>query len=255
MTDLVKLAEIADTAALTGQGIPQFSARQVLSTEEGYAVQALSMQRRYARGDRRIGMKMGFTSRAKQIQMGLSDLIWGRLTASMLVEEGGAIQLSKYVHPRVEPEIAYLIKDRLAGEVTPIQALNAVAGVAPAMEIIDSRYENFKFDLGDVVADNSSSSGFVLGDWFAPDTDVRNLGLVMQINGRAVSVGSTAAILGNPSRALVAAARMAASAGEALLPGDIVLAGGATAAVALSVGDHVETEFQNLGRIAFSVEE
>lgn len=253
MTDLAKLAEIADTAALTARAMPQFSDTAALSVAEGYAVQALSMQRRYARGDRRIGIKMGFTSRAKQVQMGLSDMIWGRLTETMREEEGGTISLSRYVHPRVEPEIAYLIRDRLAGNVTPLEAMNAVAGVAPAMEIIDSRYDNFKFDLGDVVADNSSSSGFVVGDWFAPDTDVRNLGLVMTINGRAVAIGSTAAILGNPARALAAAARMAASAGEALEPGDIVLAGGATAAEKLTLGDHVETRFETLGTVAFNV--
>ena len=253
MTDLAKLAEIADTAALTGKAMPQFSDTQPLSVEEGYAVQALSMQRRYARGDRRIGIKMGFTSRAKQVQMGLSDMIWGRLTETMREEEGGTINFGRYVHPRVEPEIAYLIRDRLAGNVTPLEAMNAIAGVAPAMEIIDSRYDNFKFDLGDVVADNSSSSGFVIGDWFAPDTDIRNLGLVMSINGRAAAIGSTAAILGNPARALAAAARMAASAGEVLHPGDIVLAGGATAAAALAPGDHVETQFETLGTVAFNV--
>lgn len=253
MTDLIKLAEIADTAALTGTAMPQFSDTEKLSEAEGYAVQALSMQRRYARGDKRIGIKMGFTSRAKQIQMGLDDMIWGRLTETMREEEGGSISFGRYVHPRVEPEVAYLIKDRLVGNVTPMEAMNAVAAVAPAMEIIDSRYDNFKFDLGDVVADNSSSSGFIIGDWFAPDTDVTNLGLVMSINGRAVQIGSTAAILGNPSRALVAAARMAAIAGEALNPGDIVLAGGATAAAALAVGDHVETQFETFGTIAFNV--
>lgn len=254
MTDLAKLAEIADRAAHSATAMPQFSDTQKLSEAEGYAVQALSMQRRYARGDRRIGIKMGFTSRAKMVQMGVHDMIWGRLTASMKKEEGGTISLSEFVHPRVEPEIAYLIKKPLAGNVTPFEALDAVAALAPAMEIIDSRYDNFKFDLGDVVADNSSSSGFVIGDWFDPSTDVRNLGLVMSINGRAQQIGSTAAILGNPSRALVAAARMVASAGEILHPGDIVLAGGATAAAALAVGDHVETQFETLGSVTFNVE-
>lgn len=253
MSDLAKIAEIVDEAARTGTAIAQFSDTKILSNEEAYAVQALSMQRRYARGERRIGIKMGFTSRAKQLQMGLSDLIWGRLSSEMMEEEGGVISFSKYVHPRVEPEIAFLIKHELAGNVTPFEAMAAVEAVAPAMEIIDSRYDNFKFDLGDVIADNSSSSGFVVGNWFAKDTDISNLGLVLSIDGHAQQIGSTAAILGDPVRSLVAAARVAASAGEVLAPGDIVLAGGATAAVALAPGQAVETSFETLGTVAFNV--
>lgn len=255
MSELDRLAEIVDDAARHAKAVPQFSDTRVLTVEEGYAIQTLSMHRRYARGDKRVGIKMGFTSRAKQLQMGLDDLIWGRLTESMRLQEGGSISMRNYVHPRVEPEIAYLIRHRLEGNVTALEAMNAVAGIAPGMEIIDSRFADFKFDVGDVVADNTSAAGFVVGDWHAPDTDVTNLGLILSINGRPRQIGSSAAILGNPARALVAAARMAASVGEALCPGDIVLAGAATAAVQLQAGDHVETQFESLGSISFSVED
>ncbi|NVK19481.1 MAG: fumarylacetoacetate hydrolase family protein [Methylocystaceae bacterium] len=255
MSDLTKIAEIADEAARTGTAIAQFSDKEVLTLDEAYAVQALSMQRRYARGEKRIGIKMGFTSRAKMVQMGLDEMIWGRLTDAMREEDGGVISFKKYVHPRVEPEIAFLMRKPLSGNVTVFEAMDAVAAVAPAMEVIDSRYDNFKFDLGDVVADNSSSSGFVIGNWCAPDSDISNLGLVMSINGKASQIGSTAAILGNPARSLVAAARMVASAGECLNEGDIVLAGGATAASAMAVGDSVVTDFQDLGTVSFTVGE
>lgn len=253
MTDLERLAAIVDDAALNANAIPQFSEHSPLSVADGYAVQALSMQRRYARGDRRVGIKMGFTSRAKQVQMGLDDLIWGHLTETMRMQEGGSISMAHYVHPRVEPEIAYLIKHELAGNISPLEAINGVAGIACAMEVIDSRYANFKFDAGDVVADNTSAAGFVIGDWHAPDTDVTNLGIILNINGRPKQIGSSASILGNPSRALVAAIRLAAENGEPLQPGDIVLAGSATAAVELSVGDHVEAQFETLGSVCFSV--
>jgi 2-oxo-3-hexenedioate decarboxylase len=201
MSDLAKIAEIVDEAARTGTAIAQFSDSETLSIVQAYAIQALSMQRRYARGEKRVGIKMGFTSRANLQQMGLSDLIWGRLTDAMLKEEGGEISYGTYVRPRVEPEIAFLMKHQLAGDVTPMQAMAAIEAIAPAMEIIDSRYANFKFDLGDVIADNSSSSGFVVGKWFARDTDIANLGLVMSIDGRAQQIGSTAAIPGDPLRA------------------------------------------------------
>jgi 2-oxo-3-hexenedioate decarboxylase len=253
MADLQELAARVDTAAKDARSIAQLSGSVDLSLPEAYEVQKRSIALRLARGERQVGMKMGFTSRAKMVQMGLSDLIWGRLTDRMIVEDGGAIRFGRYVHPRVEPEIAFLLKRPLAGVVTPLQALDAVEAVAPAMEVIDSRYENFKFSLADVVADNSSSSGFVTGQWHRPDFDFSNLGLVMSFNGTPVQIGSTAAILGNPLRSLVAAARFAGEAGEPLQAGWIVMAGGATVAEALAPGLWVECEIQALGRVGFTV--
>ena len=160
VNELQKIAEIVDTAAKDGNAIAQLSETYELTLEEAYEVQALSMGRRYGRGEMQVGVKMGFTSRAKMVQMGLDDLIWGRLTDKMLVEDGGEIDIADYVHPRVEPELAFLLKRPLYGNMTPFEAMEAVEAIAPAMEIIDSRYENFKFNLPDVVADNSSSSSF-----------------------------------------------------------------------------------------------
>ncbi|MDF1802076.1 2-keto-4-pentenoate hydratase [Thalassovita sp.] len=253
MTDITKFAEIVDTAARTATEIPQFSDDAPLSVDQAYAIQALSMQRRYARGEKRVGIKMGLTSRAKMVQVGVSDVIWGRLTDGMREEEGGVVSMADYVHPRVEPEIAFLIKTPLAGEVSPMEAMAAVEAVAPALEIIDSRYKAFKFDIGDVIADNSSSSGFVVGNWFSPETDISNLGMVLSINGVAGEIGSTAAILGHPVRSLVAAARMVAAGGETLQPGDIVLAGGATAAIPMESGQAVTLDVENMGTVAFNV--
>jgi 2-oxo-3-hexenedioate decarboxylase len=251
MVDVLAIARKLDEAARSRTAITQFGAS--LSEDQAYAVQAASIQHRLSRGERRIGMKMGLTSRAKMEQMGVHDMIWGRLTDKMLVEEGGAIELRNYVHARVEPEIAFLIGTRLEGVVTLPQAQAAIAAVAPAMEIIDSRYENFKFTLTDVVADNASSSGLVIGPWLSRDTDISNLGMLMSINGETVQIGSSAAILGHPLRSLVAAARLVASAGESLQPGDIVLAGAATSAETLQAGSHVRIEVQRLGSAEFSV--
>ena len=254
MADLEKLAERLDDAARHAKGIPQLSRDVEISLDDAYEVQKRLIARRLKRGEARVGVKMGLTSRAKCLQMGISDIIWGRLTNAMIVEDGGPLRRSSFVHPRVEPEIAFLLKSRLIGNVTPLQALSAVEAIAPAMEIIDSRYADFKFSLTDVIADNASSSGFVTGAWHRADMDFSNLGLVMSFGGRAVQVGSTAAILGDPLRALAAAARFAAEAGEPLQPGWIVMAGGATAAEPLVRGTWVEMEMQHLGRVAFSVQ-
>jgi 2-oxo-3-hexenedioate decarboxylase len=129
-----------------------------------------------------------------------------------------------------------------------------VEAIAPAMEIIDSRYRDFKFALPDVIADHSSSSGFVVGNWARPGQDFSNLGVVVEVDGRAVQVGSTAAILGHPIRSLVAAARVASSIGG-LKPGWIVLAGAATAAHSLVVGQHVRTTTRHLGSVSIRVAE
>lgn len=253
--NLAELAEYVDEAARTATEIPQISDKTPLTVEDAYAVQALSMQRRYARGEKRIGIKMGLTSRAKMVQVGVSDVIWGHLTDAMREDEGGVVSMAKYVHPRVEPEIAFLMKKPLSGNVSALEAMSAVEAVAPALEIIDSRYKAFKFDVGDVIADNSSSSGFVLGDWYSKEMDISNLGMVLSIDGRPGEIGSTAAILGNPVRSLVAAARMVASAGEELKPGDIVLAGGATAAIPMAASQSVLLEVENMGQIGFNIVE
>lgn len=254
MSNIVKFAEIVDTAAATATEIPQITDTYPLNVEEAYAVQSLSVQRRLARGERLVGYKMGLTSRAKMVQVGVSEVIWGRLTDAMRVEEGGPVSFGRYVHPRVEPEIAFLMKAPLSGKVSNLEALAAVAAVAPALEIIDSRYQNFKFALPDVIADNSSSSGFVIGEWRKPDFDFSNVGITLEADGRPVQIGSSAAILGNPIRSLVAAARLIALSGEGLKPGQIILAGGATAAHHLAVGMSVRGVFASMGHVAFNVE-
>ena len=165
------------------------------------------------------------------------------------------MKFARFVHPRVEPELAFVLKKPLAGDVTAAEALAAVEAVAPALEIIDSRFEDFKFSLPDVIADNASSSGFVIGPWSDPRKDFGNLGLVMSIDGRVVQVGSTAAILGHPLRSLVAAARLAAAAGEPLQAGWVVMAGGATPAEWIKPGQYISIEMERLGTAGFHVDE
>ncbi len=253
---LMKIERIAkqlDDAAFNAEATPQLTGEDQINLSEAYDVQRLLINHRLKRGAKMIGVKMGFTSRAKMAQMGISDLIWGRLTSDMLIEEGASIDLSHYVHPRVEPEICFLLKKPLSGHVSHLEAWAAVEAIAPAIEIIDSRYKNFKFSLADVVADNASSSGVLIGPWHRPDLDISNLGLILSFNGRPVEMGSTAAILGSPVRALVAAARLAAESGEVLEAGSLIMAGGATAAVALEAGQSVRCEFQTLGSVSFNV--
>lgn len=252
---LAELAERVDEAARTATAIPQLTDDHPdLGVADAYRIQAASLDLRYARGETQVGVKMGLTSRAKMQQVGVHEVIWGRLTDAMRCEEGGTVDLARYVHPRVEPEIAFILDRPLSGEVSAAEALAACRAVAPAMELIDSRYRDFKFRLPDVVADNSSSSGFFLGPMTAPDAvDVGNLGIVVEVDGEAVQVGSSAAILGHPLRSLVAAARLVGREGGRLEPGWIVLAGGATAATPLEAGRHYRASVEALGSVSFTV--
>ena len=250
MSSLVDgFAERLDEAARQARAVPQFSDAERFGVDEAYAIQAASIARRLARGERRTGVKMGFTSRAKMLQMGVHDMIWGRLTDAMAEADGATVALGRFVHARVEPELAFLLKKPLAGQVSLAEAADAVLAIAPALEIIDSRFDDFRFSLTDVIADNASSSGYVIGPWADPARDTSNLGLVLSIDGLPRQIGSTAAILGNPLRSLVAAARLSAAAGEPLQAGWIVMAGGATAAEALAPGQHVRCEMQGLGHV------
>jgi 2-oxo-3-hexenedioate decarboxylase len=183
--------------------------------------------------------------------MGVSDLIIGRLLDSMLIEDGGEVALSRYCHARVEPELAFRLGRPLEGAVGAMEAYEAVEAVAAAIELIDSRYQDFKFSLVDVVADNASSSGFVLGPWRPRPVDPSNLGVVMSFDGRPVQIGSTAAVMGDPVRALVTAVRMLARTGERLEAGAVVMTGGATAAEALRPGVYAQNEIEGLGRVGF----
>jgi 2-oxo-3-hexenedioate decarboxylase len=201
------------------------------SAEEGYRVQAALLEKR---GERLIGYKMGLTSKAKMAQVNVNETIFGRLTDAMQVPDGGTVDIGRFIHPRVEPEVAFLVEG------------GALTKVAPAIELIDSRYKDFQFTLPDVVADNTSAGAFVIGPWSALPQGVDNLGVLLEIDGAVVQVGSTAAILGDPRRAFTALQELASRYGVELTDG-IVLAGAATAAVPLKPGVHVRAVVEKLG--------
>lgn len=251
-----QLATIVDEAAHKSAPIEMLTADYPeMTLDDAYTIQRASVQKRIDRGESLIGMKMGLTSQAKMDQMNVHNPIYGHLTDAMRIDDGGSIDHTDFCHPRVEPELAFVLADDLAGDVGPAEALAAVDRVVPALEIIDSRYRDFEFTLIDVVADNASSSGFILGPRSAdPDElPLDNLGMILSINGETRETGSTAAILGNPARSLASLATMLDERDEGLEAGQIVLAGGATQAVHVEPGDHVELEVDSLGTTTFDV--
>lgn len=248
------LAVLLDGAARDGRRVPQITIDHAeLSVDEAYAIQEASINRRLARGERVVGMKMGLTSRAKMRQMGVYTPIYGHLTDAMLESDGALIAMAHFSQPRVEPEIAFVLGADLHGPTSTAQALGAVSGVCIALEILDSRYADFAFTLPDVVADNASSAKFILGNRLvdANNVEVGCLGMVMTLAGGRIEVGSSAAICEHPARSLTALANMLAVRGKHLEAGQIVLTGGATAAVPIRRGDWVRLEVESLGTVSF----
>lgn len=231
-------AAVLDGAARDRRDVPQFAPGQ-FTLAEAYEIQRASIRHRVGRGERLKGIKLGFTSRAKMVQMGVGSLIWGLLTDAMLEEDGGTVDLGRYIHPRVEPEVCFVTRRAIDAPLTMLETADFLEAVAPAMEIIDSRYRDFRFSLEDVVADNCSSAGLVVGSWSRRFDGLANAGVRLQLDGRDVQIGSTAAILGHPLRAVVQASRLLHAAGMALPAGSLIMAGAATAAEALRPGVHV----------------
>jgi 2-oxo-3-hexenedioate decarboxylase len=243
---------LLDDAARQANPTAQLSAVSRIFLNDAYRIQKESISKRCARGEKLTGIKMGFTSLAKMEQMGVHDMIWGRLTDSMEIINGEEVSLDRFIHPRAEPEIAFLLKKDINNPIEIEQVLDYIEGVAPAIEIIDSRYKNFKFSLEDVIADNCSSSGYVVGKWQASDFDISNIEISIGANGEVKQLGNSKAILGNPFQSLVEAARLALKYDQKLKKGMIVLAGAATPAIEINRGDSIEATFGTLGKLKFS---
>lgn len=233
--------------------ISQLSLESKFNLAGAYSIQKSLLLKMTEEGDQLTGYKLGFTSKAKMEQMGVHELIWGRLTDSMFIQNGGELNMNECIHPRAEPEIAFLIGTDISGPIKREEALSYIEGVTSAIEIIDSRYKDFKFSLEDVIADNCSSSGYVLGDWCDPQTEIGDLHMQLIINGETVQEGSTHAILGHPINSLIEASKILTKYGVTIKKGMILLAGAATPAVYLNRGDHIELNCTKLNSISLAV--
>lgn len=220
-----------------------------------YRVQDALLARKVDAGERVVGVKLGLTSRAKQRRMGVDSPLTGWLTDAMVLPEGAPVPLAETIHPRVEPEIAFTMGERLAGpDVTPERALAAVASVHAGFEVIDSRYRDFSFALGDVVADNASSCRFVVSSTAVPPhgLDLAAEGCRLGIDGDPVDQATGAAVLGHPAAALALAANDLARRGLAIEAGWTVLTGGLTDAVLAEPGRTITVDFDTLGSLSLT---
>jgi 2-oxo-3-hexenedioate decarboxylase len=228
-----------------------------LDLATAYEAQRVLIARKLASGESRVGVKLGLTSRAKQQRMGITSPLTGVLTDTMALAAGEPLPFGVLIHPRIEPEIVFVMRSRLQGPgVTAAAALAAVGSVHAGLEVIDSRFRDFSFALPDVVADNASSSRFTVSATGvpAPGLDLVLEACVLRKNGVVVDTATGAAVQGNPLEALALAANDLALRGEAIEAGDLVLTGGLTDAVFVQPGDEVSAEFTSLGLVTISVE-
>ncbi len=257
--ELKSWAETLHKARLNAEPIEQISDKIAdFKRSEAYIIQEKGIALRLAAGEKWLGFKMGLTSEAKRKQMDLDSPLYGELTDKMQIHNGGVYSLKGQIHPKIEPEVAFLIKDELTEKPTRAQVLAATAEVYPCLEILDSRYRQFKyFSMEDVIADNSSSSQFLLGSPIADfkSVDLKNLNLKMIVNGAVATEGNTAAISGDPVVSVIQLCELLAQRNCSLPAGSLVLAGAATLAVSLEPGMKIEMKMETLGDVSVMVEE
>ena len=251
---IAQLAEHLENCQLQAKDTPKITNDHPdMDWDDAYAIQDVILQRKLARGARVVGLKAGLTSHAKMKQMGVTDPVFGFLVDEYVVSEGATVNVSELIHPKVEPEIAFVLKHALKGPGCHIGAvLAATEFVMPGIEVIDSRYRDFKFDLKSVVADNTSAARFVVGGQaIRPEqVDLRTVGVVLEKNGQPVALGAGAAVLGHPAAAIAMLANHLGRRGQEIPAGSLILSGGVTEAVVVNAGDNVTLRVQGMGSVS-----
>jgi 2-oxo-3-hexenedioate decarboxylase len=223
-----------------------------LDWDDAYAIQDEIRRQKIESGAQIAGLKAGLTSQAKMKQMNVSEPVFGFMCDYGACADGSEIEIDRFIAPRVEAEIAFVTNKEIAGPCHIGTVLQATDFVMPAVEILDSRYENFKFDLISVVADNTSAAAFVSGGSAkrVQDIDLRTVGIVLEKNGEIVDLAAGAAVLGQPAESVVMLANMLARKNQVIPAGTFIMTGGVTAAVGVERGDHIAVRYQHLGSVS-----
>ncbi len=223
-----------------------------ITLERAYAIQRVNIERRIASGARRVGCKIGLTSPVVQQQLGVDQPDFGVLLNTMEYGDSEPIPPSALAQPKVEAEIAFILKDDLT-MVQPglLDVMQAIDYALPAIEVVGSRIADWNIHITDTIADNASSGVYVLGTTpkRLEDFDLRLCGMVMTRRGEPVSTGAGAACLGHPLNAVVWLARTMAQLNTPLRAGDVILSGALGPMVAVSPGDIIEARIHGLGQV------
>jgi 2-oxo-3-hexenedioate decarboxylase len=251
--DAQGIADILITAERERKGIAQISDDHPdVDVATAYRAQQAFVQSKLDAGETFVGYKLGLTSRNKQQAMGLDAPLYGRVTSGMISTFGEPVRFDRFIHPRVESEIAFLLARDIDAPATVTSVLAATEVVFGAVDVLDSRYESFQFTLADVVADNASAGAFYLGPIARrPDelVDLRLLGCVVRVDGEVTMTAAGAAVMGHPAASVAWLANQLVAEGEGLRAGQLIFSGGVTAPVPVQPGGSVTFEFDGLGAI------
>ena len=223
-----------------------------ITIEDAYAVQSEVIATKLAAGRRVVGHKIGLTSKAMQAASGVNEPDYGVLLDDMFHSDGATLQARRYIVPRIEVELAFVLGRRLQGPgVTLFDVLRATEYVTPALELIDGR-SHYPRRIQDNIADNAASGGVIVGGRTRRplDVDLRWVAAIMAKNRVVEESGVAAAVLGHPAMGIVWLANKLAAFGVALEAGHFVLAGSFTRPVAVKQGDTVHVDYGALGSIA-----
>jgi len=224
-----------------------------IDSEDAYRIQLALIEKKKADGRRVVGKKIGLTSKAMQKMLNVDQPDYGHILDNMVLQDGVQFAVRELIQPKIEPEIAFVLDQRLKGPgVTPIQVLAATRFVVPALEIIDSRIEGWKIKLCDTIADNASSARIVLGG--SPkridQVDLKLVGMVLEKNGEIIQTGAGGAVLGHPAAAVAWLANAVGQFGVSLEAGEVIMPGALCAAADVTAGDLLQASFDGLGSVS-----
>jgi 2-keto-4-pentenoate hydratase len=259
--EAMEFSAVQDAAAAlahaydSGKAIPPIVESHPRATvTDAYRIQQAQVETWARSGEVVRGYKVGLASRALQRQVGVDEPDFGRLTGGMFHLEHMLIPPKRFIQPRVQPGIAFLLERPLQGPgVTVGDAVRAVDCVLPALEIADSRIQDWNVSAVDTIADNASCGGVVLGS--TPtllnkvDLDLRLVGCILFSNGAIAATGAGGAVLGSPLTALIWLANALGALGVTLEPGQVILSGSLTRAIPIAPGDTIVTTLAALGSV------
>lgn len=251
--DIQKAATALMEAEDLKQPIAPFtSSTEEISVEDAYNIQLFQIRQKVEKGAAIVGKKIGLTSKAMQEMLNVSEPDYGHLLDSMMYGEGETISLHKFIQPRIEFEIAFVLNKDLKGPgVTMNDVIEATEYVVPALEIIDSRIRDWQIKFEDTVADNGSSAGAIIGRTTAKldGLDLAAVKMTVTRNGEFLDSAAGSAVMGHPAEAVAWLANALGSYGISLHEGEVILSGALSKAVPIEDGDTFTAEFEHIGAV------
>lgn len=224
-----------------------------LTVKEAYFIQLHTIQNKLREGQKISGKKIGLTSLAMQQSLGVNEPDYGHLLDQMFFSNNSEISYKKVLQPRVEGEIAFILKKDLKGpNVTKDDVLLATEYIVPALEIVDSRITDWKISLADTIADNASSGMYVLGEQkYSPDQlELPSVKMDLYKNGEKINSGFGRDVLDHPAEAVAWLANKLSEFGITLNAGEVILSGAISSAISAEPGDSFQARFTDLGEVA-----